>query len=273
MACIVTDENAVLENGNQIRGHFPGLINSKIVFEGSGNILYCEAGVRLRNSVLAFHKDNSVIYLSENRHVYYLNVAIRYDSTLFIGKNNYINGTLHLIFSEQKNIVIGDGGLFSFGIWMRLADPHLIYDADTHHRINPSKSIYIGDHVWVGQNVILLRGTQIGSGSIIGAGTVLTGKRPLPSNTIWAGAPARQVRSNIFWTEDCVHGYQEKDTKAKELDLREDFIYSCDETQTIPFDAIEQVLTCLQSPDERVVYLQQLLRREVGKNRFFIDRR
>lgn len=78
-------------------------------------------------------------------------------NTLYIGKNNYFNGKLNLILSERKHIVIGDDGLFSFGIWLRTADPHLIYSCETHERINPSKNILIGDHVWIGQGSLVLK--------------------------------------------------------------------------------------------------------------------
>ena len=36
----------------------------------------------------------------------------------------------------------------------------------------------IGDNVWIGTNVTILPGTQIGEGVIIGAGSVLHGKIP-----------------------------------------------------------------------------------------------
>ncbi len=270
MACVITDKSSALKNENQICGTFPELINSKIIFEGSGNILFCEKGVRLKNSVLTFQKSGSVIYLSSNHHTYLLNVSIQYDSTFFMGADNYMSGSLHVIFSEQKNIVIGDGCLFSFGIYMRLADSHLIYDIETHRRINPSKSIYIGDHVWIGQNVLLLRGTRIGSGCIIGASSVAAGGKTLPSNTVWAGSPIRKVRSNIFWDEKCVHGYREEDTKACEFNPTEDFIYEEAAEQTLPFDKIEESLNSDRTPDERLAYLGQALCGVKNKNRFYI---
>ena len=71
--------------------------------------------------------------------------------------------------------------MFSVGIWLRISDPHLIYDSFTHTRINPTKSIYIGDHVWVGQDVLILKDSYVGSGSILAARTVLSSKI-VPSN-------------------------------------------------------------------------------------------
>ena len=90
----------------------------------------------------------------------------------------YFNDVVNVILSESKNVVVGNGCLFSIGNWLRVADPHLIYNADTMKRINFSKSIYIGDHVWIGQNSLVLKGTQIGSGSIVAAGSLTTKKMP-----------------------------------------------------------------------------------------------
>ena len=43
-------------------------------------------------------------------------------------------------------------------------------------------SIVIGDDVWIGANVVILPGTSIGNGSVIGAGTIIKGV--VPPNTI-----------------------------------------------------------------------------------------
>lgn len=261
-----------LEGGNQILGTFPELSSSSIKFYGENNVLYCENGVKVDKSALSFYGSNSLIYLSSNRFKYVLNVSIYNDSTLFIGENNYINDRLNLILSEGKNVVVGNDGLFSFGIWMRLADPHLIYDADTKCRINPSKSIYIGDHVWIGQDAMLLKGTQIGSGSILGAKSVLTGKK-VPSNTAWGGVPAKQVKQNIFWMGNCVHGYRAEDTKRVETCDSDVFIYGDGDITAARFDIqkIEQSFFELKTAGERLAFVKETFRETSAKNRFYVQ--
>ena len=61
-----------------------------------------------------------------------------------------------------------------------------------------SKSIVIGDHVWIGQNSLILKGTYVGSGAIIGANSVVSGKK-IGSNSIWAGNPVKELRKGIYW--------------------------------------------------------------------------
>ncbi len=50
----------------------------------------------------------------------------------------------------------------------------------------------IGNDVWIGHGAILLPGVQVGDGTIIGAGSVVSGK--VAPYSIVAGNPARQLR-------------------------------------------------------------------------------
>jgi acetyltransferase-like isoleucine patch superfamily enzyme len=53
-------------------------------------------------------------------------------------------------------------------------------------------SITIGHDVWVGQSALILSGVSIGTGSVIGAGAVVS--RSIPPYSIAVGNPARVVR-------------------------------------------------------------------------------
>ncbi len=57
----------------------------------------------------------------------------------------------------------------------------------------PSEEIRIGDDVWLGANCIILKGTRIGSGSIVAAAAVVTGGS-FPERSLIAGNPARLVK-------------------------------------------------------------------------------
>lgn len=54
------------------------------------------------------------------------------------------------------------------------------------------KPVIIGDDVFLGANVLVLKGARIGDRAVIGAGSVVTGE--VPADEIWAGHPARFVR-------------------------------------------------------------------------------
>lgn len=55
------------------------------------------------------------------------------------------------------------------------------------------KPIHIGSDCWLGGNVIVLPGVNIGNGASIGAGSVVT--KDVPPFTVVAGNPARVIRT------------------------------------------------------------------------------
>lgn len=258
-----------LPENNKFLGTPPVMKGSFIRFNGSGNILFCEKGVRLINSSIQFNGNDSVIFLCENWHDYILNVTVYNKSAFFVGRNNYINDELNAILSERKHLFIGNDGLFSLGIWMRLADPHLVYDANSKQRINPSKSVFIGDHVWLGQGAYILKGTHIHSGSVVGAGSVVAGKK-IPSNTSWAGNPARELRRDVFWNKPCVHAWSEEETQQSQVFDDNRHIYRNDPEVYLPFDELDRRLTEAANATERYEYLQTLAN-DAPKNRFALE--
>ena len=220
----ITDASGIQELQNNTVVGEPELNDSRIVFKGENNILYCEEGVRLQNASITFGGSNGLVVLGSNKNPCYLDLTLYNDCSVVIGRNVYFNGALRTIVSEQRTIAIGDGCLLSFGIWMRTADPHLVYDAKTYKRLNYSKDIIIGDHVWIGQDAFVLKGTTIGSGSILGARSVVAGKT-IPSNTSWAGNPARLIGEDVFWEGSCVHMWtRSKTEKSKKLRTK-DYLY------------------------------------------------
>ncbi len=249
-----------------ITGNSFSFVNSVIKFGGSNNILFIDENVRIKNSTFVFNGSNSIIFLSENKYDYILNITIHNNSAAYIGKNNYINGTLNMVLSEEKHIFIGSNNLFSFGIWLRVADPHLVYSIDSKERLNLSKSIFLGDHVWVGQAAMLLKGTEIHSGSIIGAMALVANKK-ISSNTSWGGNPAKQISSDIFWSSECVHQWTKKETEKSLKSSNNSYIYENNSSQFIPFSEIDKKLTeCLTSQD-KLEYLKQIWA-NTDKNRF-----
>lgn len=253
-------------DNNLIMGEEPELIKSSITFQGKNNRLICEEGVSLKNSKIKFLGDNSIIFLGKSRGNLQLHVPIYNNSVLFIDKFTKTNGSLHLLLSEEKNIIIGKHCLFSFDIWFRLADPHLIYNSDNKKRINFSKSIYLGDHIWIGQDALILKGTKVGSGSIIGAKSVITNKE-IKSNSIWAGNPGKEINTNIFWDIEHVHNYKQEDTE-KSLYFDDDcWIYEKD-SFTLNIEDIENNLQNMNL-DEKVDYLIKLSNLD-NKNRFYL---
>lgn len=99
-----------------------------------------------------------------------------------------------------KSANIPDPYLTSIGdnVWITSGCQLLCHDAsviminimrDGHRdRVGP---IIIGSNSFLGNNVIMLPGTTIGSNTIVGAGSVVT--KEIPDNAVWAGNPARFI--------------------------------------------------------------------------------
>jgi len=90
--------------------------------------------------------------------------------------------------------------MFSYDVEIRNTDSHKIYDKNTNKRINEGDSISIGNHVWLGMRAIILKGVNIEDNSIVAGGSIVT--KDVKANTIVSGAPAKQIRENIYWTRE-----------------------------------------------------------------------
>ena len=246
--------------------------DSEIIINGKNNILYCEKNVAMENCRVVFDADNSVIYFSENRHVYKVDLTVNNNCACYLGRDGYYNkqetsnDQVRIICSEERTVFIGDEVLMAFGVWIRTADPHLVYSAETNKRMNPSESVFIGDHVWIGQNALILKGSMIHSGSILGGGAVLTGKK-IPSNASYAGNPAKQIGENIYWAEPCVHKWTEvQTTYHRKFKGKERALFGEDES-TIPFSTIDTELSSRETSEEKLEYLLEISANQ-SKNRF-----
>lgn len=153
--------------------------------------------------------------LAKNRHQ---------KESISVGAGTHIRGEL-FTFGHGGRITmgsycyVGDNSKLWSALELRIGDRVLIghnssiFDSDTHpvnarerHRQyleiitkgHPSEidlreePVVIEDDVWIGCNVVVLKGVTIGQGAVIGAGSVVT--RDVPPYVLVAGNPARVVR-------------------------------------------------------------------------------
>lgn len=245
------------------------LENSSIEFKGDNNILYCNGNISIENCKLRFTGSNSIIYFDENKYPFSLNVRVGNDSVFYLGKSCYVNRTSDMYATERKNIIIGSECLLSFNNYFRTADPHIIYDINKKERINYSKSILIGDHVWIGQGCLILKGTNIGSGAIIGGNSVSSNKK-INSNTLYAGNPIKKLKENVCYASPkSTHNftYDDEINSSTTTDLI--YKYQLDD-KTISLEKIDKDLLEISSVYEKIEYINNNLTNRNDKNRFFI---
>jgi acetyltransferase-like isoleucine patch superfamily enzyme len=259
---------------NTVINH-PALENSKIVFIGTGNILYCDKGVKLTNSLVHFSGNNSLIYLSNGVDSRYSSVhmAIRNNSTIYVGSGTNFNVLIdfktNLSISECKNLIIGNDCMFSFNMWVTTSDAHAAFDTKTRQRFNLPKSVLIGDHVWVGQDVTILKGTQIGSGSIIGANSLLAGKT-LQSNAVYAGVPVKLVRPDTFYDRPDIQLVDKVKTESSQAEALK-AAFSDDNHAKLRLDQIDKSLSAAKTSKAKLEYVKKNLVANKDKNRFYIS--
>lgn len=81
----------------------------------------------------------------------------------------------------------------------RTGDSHSILDRTTGKRINPSLDIEIGDHVWISNDVKILKGVVVGNHSIVGTGAILS-TGDYPSHSIIGGiGHGKVLKTGIDW--------------------------------------------------------------------------
>ena len=262
----IIDNSKKLYKRKEFLGSIPEMKNSRIIFNGKNNIIFCEDGVKLVDCVINFNADNSLIYFSKNSHSYRVNISIYNNSTCYFGKNIYFNDVCTFILSEEKNIILGDNCLISLNVWFRVADPHLIYCSKSKKRLNFSKSIYVGDHVWIGQNVFLLKGCIIGSGSILAANSVVS-NIVISSNCIYGGNPVKKIKSDIFWDEKVVHRWKSLDTYNNLTMKTNKYVYHLTK-DSINFEKLDSMLC---STDNCKIKIEILKNISIKKNRFYIE--
>ncbi|MFM1997249.1 MAG: hypothetical protein RLZZ111_1636 [Planctomycetota bacterium] len=95
-------------------------------------------------------------------------------------------------------LTIGADCMFAHEVDVRTGDSHSILDAATGARLNPSRDISIGDHVWVGGRCIILKGVVIPRDCVVAAGAVVT-KPVAEPGTIVGGNPARVLKTGVTW--------------------------------------------------------------------------
>lgn len=260
---ILEDENRIFVNSEK-----SSMKNSAITFNGKRNIIYVKDGAHLSRSKIVFNGNDSVIYIGSGKSECMLNFSINNKSAIYIGRDSYYNGVITAVTSEGQSIIFGDRGLFSYGISVRTADPHLLYDIESGERINPSKSVVIGDHVWIGQNVLILKGTVVGSGAVIGAAAVVSNKH-IGSNTVWAGNPARKLKSGVFFDRRCVHGWDEDMTEKNKRSDSDTTVFGKERNGVIDTSELCSRLYKAHTSEEKLAIIKDTLASNTAKDRFY----
>jgi acetyltransferase-like isoleucine patch superfamily enzyme len=205
--------------GQQVHNHRLVGIN-RYANQGHDNQIVLN-GCTFKHSTLTVQGHHNQIIIAPNTRLSDLDIYLKGDHhRLEIGPDCCLQGRIELIgtanairigqgtstfniflgaFESNCAIAIGDDCMFSGSIDIRTSDNHGIIDT-AQQRVNPPRNITIGNHVWIGQRVLVLKGTQIGDNSVIGAGAIVS--KDIPPNSVAAGVPAKVVKTGVNWVRD-----------------------------------------------------------------------
>lgn len=167
---------------------------------GTGNTLIVEDYARLKNCRFHFEGTGNTVRIGKRCYCDHADFWIE-DSgnTVSLGEHTYLAGEIQLAVMEGTAISIGRDCLFSSPVKIRTGDSHSLLQKSTGRRINPSQSVTIGNHVWVGTDTTILKGVSVADGCVVGAGSLLCKTYENP-NCVLAGVPAKEVRQDVDWT-------------------------------------------------------------------------
>ena len=157
-------------------GKFSGIGTLNIHIQGNNNSIVLEDDIYCGDATLWIEDDNNCIYVK--------------NKTAFTGR-------IQLCAIEGTKIEIGEECLFSSDIDIRTGDGHSLTNLNG-KRTNFSRDILIGDHVWCGKDVSILKGGGVASESVIAAKSVCT-KKFDEEHVVIAGVPASIVKQEVCW--------------------------------------------------------------------------
>lgn len=178
----------ILQYGSSIHGSKKSIVFRKPL---QFNMLF----LKFKNTI-SIQKGGKIIFHGRKACFNHMNGVLVGPTGVFeIGDSFFANGFAE--FNCRKRIVFGDGCLISVHTMFLDTDYHTI--TQDGNVINLDKEIIIGNRVWIGCNVTVLKGTVIGNDIVIGAGSLLSG-RYLEDNSIYAGHnPEKPIKSGICW--------------------------------------------------------------------------
>jgi len=130
------------------------------------------------------------------------NADILYDDLFEIGKNFILGDGSVLDAGESNGVYIGNYVGIARNCFLRSANhkidrtdvPWMLQGHETSkiEYMNSTYSIVIEDDVWIGANVTIIGGVEIGEGSVIASQSLVN--KNIPSYSVYGGIPAKFIK-------------------------------------------------------------------------------
>ncbi|MCR4619463.1 MAG: acyltransferase [Paludibacteraceae bacterium] len=181
-----------------IHTYYIKLLDPRIII-GVGSIIYYKSSIlNLAPKGRVEIGKNSRLGCSSKRYhsgmPFYSKILIDGSAGLVqIGDNTRVNGA----YIHARNCIkIGNKCVIATGTHIIDSNGHLTQSLNRTEERDEPKEIVIGDNVWIGLNVIILKGTHIGDNCVVSAGSIVKGS--YPRNSLISGNPAVVTKELII---------------------------------------------------------------------------
>lgn len=150
-----------------------------------GDNVFIDKGVIIKGDITI--KNNSKI-------LRFTEIATGNRGVIIIGEHCHI-GRFNLIGSTLSKLVIGDYALFAMGVKITNAShgiPYIINEEPIKYSPIYGEELTIGKNSWLGFDVKIIKGGQIGDNCIVGASSLINSN--IPPNSIAVGIPAKVIK-------------------------------------------------------------------------------
>ncbi len=168
---------------------------------GNRNKIVVGKECNLKNFSIVIYGDDNCVVIGEK--CIFDSVTIHIEdnnNNVVIGDRTTVQKNTELACIEGCELIVGEDCMLSSDISLRTGDSHSIITMDG-KRTNHSKSVYIGNHVWIGMRALVMKGSKVLDNSIIGAGSLVTGNFN-QKNIMLAGIPAKMINENVDWKRE-----------------------------------------------------------------------
>ncbi|HBP29643.1 MAG TPA: hypothetical protein DD666_09535 [Advenella kashmirensis] len=172
--------------------------DSKIELLGNNNSVYVESNCEFKNLRIVIKGDNSHFTIKRGCRFWGGSISISDQTELYIGERTNIGLRCEFIL-ESANVRIGNDCMSAAGLTIRTSDTHGVYDLDSGLLVNQPQDIVVGDYVWFGKDVTIMKGSEVGSCCVIALGAIVTKKTG--DFELWGGIPASKLKDNIIWSK------------------------------------------------------------------------
>lgn len=196
----------VKSDGNRISAtSFPGIF---FRFHGENNHIILHEGTKFTDCIMIL-MSNSIIEIGQSKFGISNLKIWGNQSNIGIGKD-FLCWRTEIRCHEKNTLVqIGNDCMFSEEITIYPTDVHAIYEQSTGKLLNLGGEVIIGDHVWCGRKVSILKGSVVRNNSVIAINSLLN--KPFEeSNIIIGGLPAKVLKHNINWSRESPWDYQQR---------------------------------------------------------------